>query len=369
MGVCAAMRALPGGTVTFLFTDVDGSTELVKRLGERYGAALATHQRLLRSTFVEHAGTEIDTQGDAFFVAFGRARDAVGAAVAAQRALAGHAWGQDGPVLVRMGLHTGEAYLDEGRYTGVAVNRAARICTIAHGGQVLLSRSTAGMVDDEEIVGVTLRDLGEHALKDFARPERIFQLVVEGLPNEFPALRTIDRQVPLAGTVTVVQTEGRRVMRLARELTPEQFGTLLRDYQGLLRDLFEAMGGRDVEVVADSTMAAFATAKQAAFAAAAAQRAVAAQTWPYGLEIAMSVAMHSGEAGVGWAGPALLRCAHLCDAAEGGQILMSQATAGLLEDEDIGDLTVRDIGQVRTRRTQRPVHAYELVPALAWRYG
>jgi class 3 adenylate cyclase len=361
------MHALPRGTVTFLFTDVHGSTELVKKLGERYGAALAAHQRLLRATFVEHAGNEIDTQGDAFFVAFGGARDAVGAAVAAQRALAGYAWGEDGPVSVRMGLHTGETYLDEGRYVGVAVNRAARICTIAYGGQVLLSRSTAGIVDDHEIVGVTLRDLGEHALKDFPRPERIFQLVVEGLPNEFPALRTVDRQVPLSGTVTVVQTEGRRVMRLARELTPEQFGTLLRDYQGLVRVLFEGMGGRDLEVAADTAIAAFATARQAAFAAAAAQRAVAAHTWPYGLEIAMSVGMHSGEAGVGWAGAALLRCAELCDAAEGGQIFMSQATAGLLEDEDIGDLSVRDLGQVLPRGGQRLVHAYELVPASAWK--
>jgi class 3 adenylate cyclase len=357
------MRALPRGTVTFLFTDVHGSTELVKRLGVRYGSVLARHQALLRSAFAEHAGIEVDTQGDAFFVAFERARNAVDAAAAAQRALVGYAWGEAGQVLVRIGLHTGEAFLDEDRYVGVAVNRAARICTIAHGGQVLLSRSTAGIVDDEEIAGVMLRDLGEHPLKDFPRPERVFQLVLDGLPSEFPPLPSVDQQPPLAGTVTVVQTEGRRVMRLSRELPPEQFGVLLTDYQQLLRNLFEEMGGQSVEAVGDTAWAAFSTAKQAAFAAAAAQRAVEAHAWPNGLEVAISVGMHSGQAGIGRVGPAVIRCADLCDAAEGGQVFMSQATAGLLEDEEIRGLEVRDIGEVRTRRTDRPVHAYELVRA------
>jgi class 3 adenylate cyclase len=183
------MADLPTGTVTLLFTDVDGSTELVKRLGERYGAALAEHRELLRTAFATNAGTEVDTQGDAFFVAFGHARNAVGAAAAAQRALAEHRWPGEAPISVRMGLHTGEPYPAEHGYTGIPVHRAARICTIAHGGQVLLSRSTAGILDDEDIAGLTLRDLDEHRLKDFDRPERIFQLVVEGLPSDFPPLR------------------------------------------------------------------------------------------------------------------------------------------------------------------------------------
>src|SRR6266487_1445394 len=158
---------------------------------------------------------------------------------------------------VRMGLHTGEPHPAEHGYTGVAVYRAARICTIAHGGQVLLSRSTAGIIDDEEIPGVALRDLGEHRLKDIDRPERISQLVIEGLPSEFPPLRTIDQQIPLAGTGTIVLAEGRRMMRLSHELTPDHFGALLGEYQRLLSGLFERMGGREVEVSADSAMAAF----------------------------------------------------------------------------------------------------------------
>jgi class 3 adenylate cyclase len=187
------MAKLPSGTVTLLFTDVDRSTELVKKLQERYGAVLAKHRDLLRAEFANHGGTEVDTQGDAFFVAFGHARDAVEAAVAAQRALADYPWPDGAALSVRMGLHTGEPYPAEHGYTGVAVHRAARICTIGHGGQVLLSRSTAGIIDDEEIPSVALRDLGEHRLKDIDRPERIFQLLVEGLPAEFPPLRTIDR--------------------------------------------------------------------------------------------------------------------------------------------------------------------------------
>src|SRR6266705_406423 len=221
------MTELPGGTVTLLFSDVDRSTELVKRLGERYGEVLADHRRLLRGAFAEHRGIEIDTQGDAFFVAFSSARDAVAAAVAAQRVLAAHSWPEEVEVRVRIGLHTCEPHRSSDGYAGVGVHRAARICTIGHGGQVLLSRSTAGVVDDEETPGVATRDLGEHRLKDLDRPERIFELVVEGLPSDFPGLRTVDQQMSLTGTVTIVMTEGRRMMRLASELTPEIFGAFL----------------------------------------------------------------------------------------------------------------------------------------------
>ncbi len=360
------MAEFPEGTVSLLFTDVDRSTELVKRLREAYGPALAEHRALLRGAFAEHGGAEVDTQGDSFFVAFGRARDAVMATIAAQHALAEHPWPGEAPVSVRMGLHTGEVYPAEHGYVGVAVHRAARICTIAHGGQVLLSRSTAGIVDDDDIPGAALRDLGEYQLKDIDRPERISQLVIEGLPSDFPPLRTIDQQISLTGTVTIVLAEGRRMMRLSRELSPDHFGALLNEYQRLLTGLFERMGGRELEVSFDSAIAAFPTAKQAALAAVAAQRAVAGHEWPHGLRPAMSVALHSGEAGIGWVGPAVLRCAELCDAAEGGQIFMSQATASLLEDEDLGELSVGDLGEQETRRTHEAVRVHELVaPAVA----
>lgn len=212
------MIELPSGTVTLLFTDVAGSTELVKRLHENYGNVLAMHRALLRAAFSEHDGAEVDTQGDAFFIAFGGAREAVSAAVGAQRALAKHSWGDGVAVSIRVGIHTGEPHRAQHGYTGLAVHRGARLCSMANGGQVLLSQATAGIVDDEEITGVTLRDLGEYRLKDFDRPERIFQLVVDGLPSEFPPLSAVDEQPPLTGTVTIVVVEGRRMMRLVDEL-------------------------------------------------------------------------------------------------------------------------------------------------------
>ena len=181
---------LPTGTVTFLFTDVEGSTRLLRELRDRYGDVRAEHERLLRNAFEASAGQEIDTQGDSFFVAFRRARDAVAAAVAAQRALAGHEWPEGVQFRVRMGIHTGEPIAAEGRYVGLGVHRAARISAAGHGGQVLLSNATRELVEDDLPPDVRLRDLGEHRLKDIDRPERVFQLEVEGLSSEFPQLKT-----------------------------------------------------------------------------------------------------------------------------------------------------------------------------------
>ena len=183
---------LPSGTVTLLFTDVEGSTQLLQRLGDRYAAVLEEHRRLLRQAFETCHGCEVDTQGDAFFVAFGRAADAVVAATAAQRELAAHPWPEGGAVRVRMGLHTGEPTLTPGGYVGLDVHRAARLCAAGHGGQVLLSQTTRDLVEQELPDGATLLDLGEHRLKDLPRPERVYQLVVADLPSAFPPLRTLD---------------------------------------------------------------------------------------------------------------------------------------------------------------------------------
>ena len=176
---------LPHGTVTLLFTDVEGSTRLARLLGVRYDESLAAHRRLLREAFAAHGGVEVDTQGDAFFFAFERARDAVGAAAAAQRALAAHDWPQGEPVQVRMGVHTGEPELSAGGYyVGVDLTRGARICAAAHGGQVVLSQATRDLVGD----GFEVRDLGDYRLKGVPRPERLFQLVAPGLGFDFPPL-------------------------------------------------------------------------------------------------------------------------------------------------------------------------------------
>ncbi len=181
---------LPVGTVTFLFTDIEGSTRLLKQLRDRYSEALAEHQRILRETFAAHDGHEIDTQGDSFFVAFGRAKDAVAAAVDGQRRLAEHEWPDGAELRVRMGLHTAEPAAAGQRYVGLGVHRAARISAAGHGGQVLVSQATRELLRDDPIPDVSLRDLGEHQLKDLDEPERLFQLVAPGLEETFPALTT-----------------------------------------------------------------------------------------------------------------------------------------------------------------------------------
>jgi class 3 adenylate cyclase/streptogramin lyase len=186
------MNRAASATATFLFTDIEGSTLLLRQFRDRYSDLLGEHQRLLREAFAAHGGEVIDTQGDAFFVAFRRARDAVLAAAAAQRALAAHDWPDGGELRVRMGIHTGEARLAENRYVGLSVHRAARICAGGYGGQVLVSQTTVNVLEDEEesLPGVALRDLGPQRLKDFERPVRVHQLDIEGLPREFPPLAT-----------------------------------------------------------------------------------------------------------------------------------------------------------------------------------
>ena len=173
------MRELPTGTVTFLFTDIEGSTRLLYELGDAYAEVLGDHRRLLRDSFARYRGVEVGTEGDSFFVAFTAAGDAVAAAAEAQRALAG------GHVRVRMGIHTGEALVADGDYVGIEVHRAARIAAAGHGGQVLISQATRNLLDSE----IELGDLGEHRLKDLTTPERIYQLGQE----EHPPLKSLNQ--------------------------------------------------------------------------------------------------------------------------------------------------------------------------------
>jgi len=194
-------RQLPTGTVTFLFTDIEGSTKLLERLGDHYADALAEHRRLLRRSFERQGGVEVDTQGDAFFVTFPSARGAAIAAADAQRSLA------ETDVRVRVGLHSGEASSSPDGYVGVDVHRASRICSAAHGGQVVLSQATRELVEGALPDDLELRDLGEHRLKDLMRPQRLYQLVVGGVETDFPPLRTLElrptnlpvQQAPLIG--------------------------------------------------------------------------------------------------------------------------------------------------------------------------
>jgi class 3 adenylate cyclase len=183
---------LPTGTVTFLFTDIEGSTRLIQDLDDGYRRVQDDHQTILRRAIDARRGVEIRTEGDSFFVVFESAKDAVRAAVAAQRGLAGHAWPDGVTLKIRAGLHTGEGIPGGDDYIGLDVNRAARIAAAGHGGQVLISDATRTLVEFDLPSGVTLRDLGDHRLKDLAHPEHLYQLVIESLPSEFPPPRSLD---------------------------------------------------------------------------------------------------------------------------------------------------------------------------------
>jgi predicted ATPase/class 3 adenylate cyclase/DNA-binding CsgD family transcriptional regulator len=188
----AHMPDLPTGTVTLLFTDIEGSTRLLQHLGERYKELLTSCRQLLRVAFQQWNGNEVDTQGDAFFVTFARATDAVSAAVDMQRALYSYLWPNEVRVRIRIGLHTGEPQLSAGGYVGLDVHHAARIMSAGHGGQVLLSQTTRELVKYDLPEGVSLLDLGEHRLKDLQHPGHLYQLNIAGLPTDFPPLKTLD---------------------------------------------------------------------------------------------------------------------------------------------------------------------------------
>jgi DNA-binding NarL/FixJ family response regulator/class 3 adenylate cyclase len=230
-------------TVTFLFSDVEGSTALLRKLRDDYRAVMGKHEELMRAAW-EGSGRELDADGDSFFVAFGRPKQAVDAAVAAQRALAEHPWPDDVELRVRIGIHTGEASLVGDQYVGLAVHRAARICDAGHGGQILVSETTRSLLvdHDEEFEHFELHDLGPQVLKDFDRPVRIYQLTVAGLPGEFPALRTTGK-----GAATLADPE------------PTQDGggvrVMIVDDQALVRAGFRMIleAEPDLEVVGEAS--------------------------------------------------------------------------------------------------------------------
>ena len=223
-------QALPTGTVTFLFTDIEGSTDLLQRVGDQaYGRVLEQHHRLMREAFERVGGHELGTQGDAFFVAFSDAGAAVAAAVAAQRAIAGHAWPEGTVVRVRMGLHTGDPTLGPGGYVGIDVHRAARICSVGYGQQILLSERTRTMAGHSVANGLNVKDLGEHRLKDLARPEHIFQVVIQGLPDTFPPLKSLDARITNLPSLELTSFIGRdqEMGQVKRLLTTSHLVTLL----------------------------------------------------------------------------------------------------------------------------------------------
>lgn len=186
------MRDLPTGAVTFLFADIEGSTELVHRLGDRrWAEVLADYRKLVRDVFCAQGGREIGCEGDSMAMVFGDARDAVLAAVDAQRTVSNHPWPGEARVRARMGLHTGHPIVLAGGYFGLDIHRVARICSAGHGGQILLSEATYHLVGRDVLQTLRVRDLGAHSLKDLEQPERIFQIVAPDAPDEFPPLRSL----------------------------------------------------------------------------------------------------------------------------------------------------------------------------------
>jgi class 3 adenylate cyclase len=224
---------LPGGTVTFLFSDVEGSTRLLRALGDGWAGALADYRRILREAFGEGGGREVDTQGDGMFFVFPRARPAVASAAEAQRRIEAHAWAEGATVRVRMGMHTGEPAVAEEGYVGLDVVRAARIAAVAHGGQVLVSATTHALVAGDPVEGIGTIFLGDHPLKDLPAPVPIHQLVIAGLQTRFEVLRTetgsAAEPVPIAGRELEVAREIDEVVRDLRTSIEQRVADSLRD--------------------------------------------------------------------------------------------------------------------------------------------
>jgi class 3 adenylate cyclase len=234
------MPGLPSGTVTFVFSDIEGSTSLLKALGDRYGDVLSGHRGLMRECFTARGGVEIDTQGDAFFFAFTRARDAVSAAVEAQRLHASNDWPDGHVVRVRMGLHTGEPAVGSEGYLGIDVVRAARLCTVGRGGQVILSETTRALVGNSLPDGVSVQTLGERRLKDIDEPERIFELDIEGVPASEPPATTPEQSdaVPVPAGPGMEDFGARLSQRIQEHVR--------RKVEGRLERIFS-----DVDAIAD----------------------------------------------------------------------------------------------------------------------
>jgi predicted ATPase/class 3 adenylate cyclase len=221
------MAAPPTGTVTFLFTDIEGSTGLLQALGETYRSAQDRHDDVMRAAITAENGHVVRTAGDSFFVTFTSPAPAVRAVVAAQRRFEANDWPAGSHLRVRMGLHTGQGVLAGDDYIGIDVNRAARIAAAAHGGQVLLSEATRALVRHDLPDGVTLRDLGEHRLKDIAHPERLFDLVIDGLPSDFDPIRSLGARpnnLPLQLTSFVGRTD--EIARVVQLLDDHRLVTL-----------------------------------------------------------------------------------------------------------------------------------------------
>ena len=354
---------LPRGTITFLFTDIERSTELARLLGPDFGRLRSEHRLVLRAALGDHGGHEIDTAGDGFFVAFERAGDATAAAIAAQKGLLRLDQRGEASLRVRMGLHSAEPYSDEGGYVGVGVHRAARICAAGHGGQILLSNATAGIVEDLGLAGVELLDLGEHKLKDIERPQRLFQIVVEGLASKFPPLNVIDAAGSYPAIVTLLQTDLRHFRHVLRMIGDDESMGLITAYHKISSETVEAKNGRVLELIGDHVTATFERPLDALRAATTLRERLRTEPWRNcDHELPLSVAIHSGRLADPTGrllGSLASNCHLLLKTAEPWQILVSHATEALLAGETL-EPSLRDLGDRKVDTDGRSVHVFEL---------
>jgi class 3 adenylate cyclase/CheY-like chemotaxis protein len=239
------MPELPTGSVTFLFTDVEGSTALAHRLAHDFQNVLVEHRNLVRSAVAESSGVEIDVRGDEFFVAFEDAAGAARAAIAAQCAISTHDWPKNAELRIRMGMHTGEAIYADKDYLGVDVHKAARICFAGHGGQILLSEATHELIPEE----LERRELGSYRLRGLPIPERIFQLVAPGLPHEFPALRGVDQDSDGPPALRVVLADDSVLLREGTALVLEHAGFEIVGQSDNAEDLLREVDEQHPDVV------------------------------------------------------------------------------------------------------------------------
>jgi class 3 adenylate cyclase len=328
------MPDLPNGTLTVLHTEIEGSTLLTVHLGDRYPGVLATHCALLRAACAAHEGHEVDTQGDSFFVVFPRATQAVAAAVAMQRTLVAAAWPEGGTVRVRIGLHTGEPIRTAAGYTGLDVIRGARIRDAGYGGQVLLSKSTAALVEDTLLDGLSLRDLGAYRLKNLSRPERIFQLIIPDLPADFPPLRSLETRERAPGRVlaTVLFVDLAGVMERLVALGDRWWRELQVQYSALVRQELARHGGAEMEMVGDQSLAVFDGAAAAIRCGCAIRDAV------QGLGLAVRVGIHAGEIEYddrNISGITVFTVARIKEAAQPGEVLVSHTVKDLVAGSGI----------------------------------
>ena len=357
--------SLPQGTVTFLFTDIEGSTELLRALGTGYGDVRTEHGRMIEAACAANAGQVIDTQGDAYFAAFDRAADAVATAVDLQRKLAAVEWPEGLQLRVRMGIHTAEPFLDGTGYFGLGVHRAARICAAAHGGQILVSNATAGIVEDLESAEFELRDLGEFRLKDIVRPQRLFELRVQGLDREFaPPTAHEDRTAPdpFGRVGTLFGSDMLDFSKQLRELGDDVAAEVAADYRKLVRESVEAHGGTTIEALADNVIAVFERARDAIECAASTRALLRERTWPTGEDMITSFAVHTGRlVSKEHGGTSVLHLILLLKESEPWQILISHSTEALLEGERLEPFELRDLGERHLPPLDASHRVFELI--------